>query len=395
MPGDLHIHNPNADRGDSKFSRTTKHNCEKGDYTQAIFLRHSPSERSEPVKLHIAPWALPNEPMPIHIGWEPQFDFQTATVGIPEGFDFVEFTNLDKVRLEGRKAIVDKSMVGKGGTSSYFGCVICCGRIPKETSFEGMVVVSFVHHEQVEFSRELLARIFRPQLAFIDAPETIELKDGGTVRSLPLHLRYTGFGDIQLRVEATIGGNIVSEGGSIAFEILRRLWLSEISEKEEDETAAKKKENLKVAPQYVKAIADEVQQIVATGQMPTDMLDRGVLEEIRAWLQDTRRKRAFMDVLYSRIEDMLLGMLVDLLESHPATNVRLVDPRAKISTQIRAPIEKLMLRLRYQDLLGNDYDPVEVPIRIIDRRTQAKPALDIPIVIEKWEDRPLLNVAGV
>lgn len=77
------------------------------------------------------------------------------------------------------------------------------------------------------------------------------------------------------------------------------------------------------------------------------------------------------------------------------SNVRLVDPRAKILAQIKAPIEKLTLRLRYRDLLGNNYDSVELPIKIVDERIQAKPALNIPIVIEKWEDKPLLNVAGV
>lgn len=333
--------------------------------------------------------------MPIHISWDPQFDFHTVTVSIPEGFGFVEFTNVDEVRIEDRKAIVDKPVVVNGGSSSYFGCVIRCERVPKETSLQGKVVISFYSHDRVEFSRELRARIFRPQLDFIDAPETIKLKDSDTVRSLPLHLRYGGFGDVQLRVEATIGGNIVSEGGSIAFEILRRLWLSEISEKEEDQAVAKKKETLKVAPEYVKAIAEEVQQIVDTGQVSSDMLDREVFDCVREGLQDADRKGVFMDVLYSRIEDMLLGMLVDLLESHPATNVRLVDPRAKILAQIKAPIEKLTLKLRYRDLLGNNYDSVELPIKIIDERTQAKPALNIPIVIEKWEDKPLLNVAGV
>jgi hypothetical protein len=349
---------------------------------------------SDPVKIHIAPWALPNEAMPIHISWDPQLNFDTVTVSIPEGFGFVEFTNVDQVRIEDRKAIIDKSMI-RGSSSSYFGCVIRCERIPKETSLQSTVVISFSSHDRVEFSHELLARIFRPQLDFISAPESIKLKDGDTVRSLPLRLRYTGFGDVQLRVEATIGGNIVSEGGSIAFEILRRLWLSEISEKEEDQAVAKKKETLKVAPEYVKKIAEEVQQIVDTGQVPSDMLDREALDGVKKWLQDADRKRVFMDVFYSRIEDMLLGMLVDLLESHPAANVRLVDPRAKISAQIRAPIEKLTLKLRYRDLLGNNYDSLELPIKIIDERTEAKPVLDIPIVIEKWEDNPLLNVAGV
>jgi len=52
-------------------------------------------------------------------------------------------------------------------------------------------------------------------------------------------------------------------------------------------------------------------------------------------------------------------------------------------------MENLRLRLRYRDLLGNEYEPVEVPIKIVDQRTQSKPVLDIPIVVEKWDDRPL------
>lgn len=101
-----------------------------------------------------------------------------------------------------------------------------------------------------------------------------------------------------------------------------------------------------------------------------------------------------MNLFYSRIEDMLLSLLVDLLESHPATNVRLVDPRAKIFTRIKTPITKLMLKLKYRDLLGNNYEE-QVPIEIVDRRTEGNSLLDLPIVIEKWDDKPLMNVAGV
>jgi len=316
-------------------------------------------------------------------------------INISEGFNFVEFLNLDEVQIEGRSATIEKSRISKGKASTYFGCVIRYARIPEKTSYEGKVVFSFIQGTRTKLSRELQARIFRPQLAFVDAPKLIELKDADTIKSLPLRLRYTGFGDIQLRVEATIGGTIVSEGSSVAFEIMRRLWLYEISEREEDQTTAKKKETLKVAPEYVKEIANEIRKILDTGEVPADMLDKEGLEEIKVWLQDIRVKNKFMDMLYSRVEDLLLGLLVDLLESHPASNVKLVDPRSRISAQIRAPIEKLVLRLKYRDLLGNNYDPVEVPIKIVDQRARGKPALDIPIAIEKWDDEPLLNVAGV
>ncbi len=96
-------------------------------------------------------------------------------------------------------------------------------------------------------------------------------------------MAYTGFGDIQLSIQARIGGRIVSEGGSVAYEILKRLWLSEKSE-DESKVSDKKKETLEVAPEYVKNIADEVQRILEIGEVPPGSFDKEVLEEMKEWL---------------------------------------------------------------------------------------------------------------
>lgn len=199
-----------------------------------------PLKPSEFVKLHIAPWALPNEDIPIHIRWESGLEFQTVRINIPEGFAFAEFVNLDEVQIEGLSATVEKSKISRGDASTYFGCVVRYTRIPDGATHEGKVIFSFADGAQSKFSSELTARIFRPVLTFVNPPKSIELTDASKLRTLPLYLKYTGFGDIQLRVEAVIGGSIVSEGGSVAHEIVRRLWLSEISEGDQDANVEKR-----------------------------------------------------------------------------------------------------------------------------------------------------------
>lgn len=347
------------------------------------------------VELHIAPWALPKEDIPIQVRWKPDFNFRIVRVEIPEGFVFVEFVNVDEVKIEERRATVEKIKISRAERSTYFGCIVRCIQVPKATAHEATITFLFSEDSDVTLSTSVNARIFRPQVSFVQAPATIELTDESSVKSLPLYLRYMGFGDIQLQIQAAIGGAIVSEGGSVAYEILKRLWLSEISETEDKEHDQKKKV-LKVAPDYVRNIAGEVQRILETGEIPPGTFDKEVLDEIKEWLGSSRVKNTFMDVFYSRIEDLILGLLVDVLESNPATNVKLTDPRARISAQIRAPVEKITLSLRYRDLMGNDYEPVEVAVKVVDHRVKGKSAaIDIPIVISKWDDSPLLNVAGV
>ncbi len=80
-----------------------------------------------------------------------------------------------------------------------------------------------------------------------------------------------------------------------------------------------------------------------------------------------------MDLLYSRTEGMLLNLLMDLLEAHPASNVDLVTPKSKILTRIKAPLTDIILRLRYQDLLKNEYEPADFTIKMIDKRAKGKP----------------------
>ena len=101
-----------------------------------------------------------------------------------------------------------------------------------------------------------------------------------------------------------------------------------------------------------------------------------------------------MDVIYSRIEDLLLDLLIDLLERHPTDNVKLANVQTKIKAKIELPMEIIKIRLRYTDPIENEYPPVEIPIKIEDKRgDKRKTVIEIPITIEKWEEDPFMNVA--
>lgn len=354
-------------------------------------------EPSDPVQLYIAPWALAKESIPIHVSWKEGFDFTGVGIKIPEGFAFDDFLNLGEVKFDKRECFIEKSNIIGAGKSNFFGFVIRYERIPNEMRHIGKVQLDFKSTTgQRKF--ELEARVFRPFIECTSAPSTIELKDDSTTE-LPLFLKYRGFGDIELTIVGRIGGKIVSRDSSVALEVVKRLWMAETSEEAKQSTEQQveiaKKQKLTVDDGYIREIADQVQRIIESGQLPPETFDKEGVEELTQWLQDTRKKGMFMDLVYTRIEELVLSMLVDLLQSTPASNVSMTEPNPRVWADIKAPIVDLHLFLKYSDHLKNNYDDVEIDVKVIDNRTKSKAVIGIPINIEKWVDEPLHNVAGI
>lgn len=344
---------------------------------------------------YIAPWVLPNEDIPLHVTWPKSGQFDRVHVTISEDLKVVDVLNVDEVKVEDN-IITVKPRKTVAGTPNYFGIILRASKIYEELKVAKKIIIEFLHENAIVSHHELYARIFRPYLEIVRAPKRIELLDEERTRTLPLYLRYVGFGDVQMKIEARIGGRIVSYGESIIYELLRRLMLSglfeEPSTREEEDVKGRKKE-LWISPDYVREMAEKLQESIETGTIPVEEIDPEAIEEIRRWLSEMRTQEKLSEVLYSRVEDILLGLLVDLLDRHPTDNVKLSDARTMIRTKIQAPIENVTMRLRYRDLMENEYPSVEVPIKIVDRRVKETGVLiNIPIVIEKWKYEPFMNV---
>lgn len=194
---------------------------------------------------------------------------------------------------------------------------------------------------------------------------------------------------------AEIGGRIVSQGESIVYELIKRLWLSEnssdISQGIED-----KKRGLSVNPEYIHKISENLEKKIDSGDISGvfEMIDENDIENFKIWLSDIKTQKQFSEVVYSRIEDLLLNLLSDLFERHPTKNVKLANSSTKIKAKIEVPIETIKIFLKYTDIIENEYPVVEISIKIVDKRIEKKDAIiEIPITIEKWEEELFMNVA--
>jgi|GEM_PF-2003576 len=349
------------------------------------------------VKHYIAPWALPRENIPINIEWSKDVVFNEIRIEIPDDFRFVDFLNVKKFNIAGNVATISSVIVCTfPDAPMYCGFLVSSTEIPDKLKVARKILVEFLHEDKIIKSLKLYARIFRPVLEVTETVEKIELHDEQEKLEIPINLKYIGFGDIRLKIEAGIGGRIVSHGESIIYELLRRLWLSDVLADESVlEGNEEKRKRIHVEPTLLQELSEQLGEKIESGDTSgiLEMIEEGDVEDFKRWLSDVKTKDKFMEVVYSRIEDLLLDLLTDLLERHPTDSVKLVNARTKIKAKIELPIEDIKIRLRYTDAIENEYPQVEIPIKIEDKRVEKrKTIIDIPITI-KWEEKPFTNVA--
>lgn len=345
---------------------------------------------------YIVPWSLPNEEMPMHVTWGPDVFVDEIQVKVPSDIAIDDVWNVDEVILREHEAIITKLKTPLEGVPSYFGMIVSAPEIFQELKAARKIEVKFIREGKCFYYLDLYCRIFRPCLE-MKCPSEIELADSVEKNKLPISLKYVGFGDIELKIEATIGGQIVSVGESIVYELLRRLWLLDVDKKKRHEKVVnqqqRKHKDLQLEPTYVRRMAQELQEKIDGGVIPAEEIDSEAILELREWLNDARTKDRFMEVLYEKTEELLLDLLVDLFKKNPTDNVKLANTETVIRTRIKAPVTTLTLKLSYIDKMQNKYPPIEKKIQVKDKRSESgELMIEIPIDIEKWEDEPFLNV---
>ena len=345
----------------------------------------------------IVPWALPREKIPVYVELPKDLVFNEIHIRISSDFEFVDFLNIEEVVVEKEVAKVTKLIRPKSEEAPvYFGFVVIYTKIPEKLKIAKEIIVEFLRNGKVIKDLKLIARIFRPKIEVINVIEKIELNDEHEKFKAPINLKYIGFGDIKLRIEAEIRGRIVSYGESIIYELLRRLWLFDVFSMEGGKEKEERKKRIHVEPDFIREISEQLEKKIESGDISgvLALIDKEDIEDFKRWLSDVKNREKFMEVMYTRIEDLLLDLLADLLERNPTESVKLASTRTKIKAKIELPVEIITIRLKYIDQLENEYPPIEIPIKIEDKRVKKKGAIiEIPVVIEKWEEEPFINVA--
>ena len=88
----------------------------------------------------IAPWALPNEEIPVHMTWEDSEDINELRIRLPRALAIVEFFN---IRPESKGKLQHIIPLSALQTTNYFGFVTRCEKIFENALTELPIEIDF------------------------------------------------------------------------------------------------------------------------------------------------------------------------------------------------------------------------------------------------------------
>ncbi len=346
-------------------------------------------------EINCPPWALPREEIPVRVQINKEVTplLKNAKIDLPDCFELRDTINLANYEMDGRKIIVTSIEKAEKSSYDYFGVIIASIEPFTELRKQIPINIEFEFHNGTKESFTEHARIFRPLLEFEQIPTKIELSDAdGNSTKIPIGLKFTGFGEIQLRVECKIEGEIVSVGTSILDEVLHRI-LSEgliVADK-------KHKSGVTVAPNYVEGIVRQLKDKVQTDEDIQQMIREQQIDKEKAELLyefTHEEKEKIMNIFFKTVEGYLIQIISDILNRNLSNNLQ-IESQTKISTQIQLPTTNVTISFFYKDIIGNEYEPIEKVIKILDNREHPSEFnVEIPLEIAKVDESEAYKNVG-
>lgn len=341
------------------------------------------------------PWALPREEIPLHVKINKEITplIKNSKIHIPSSLKLLDMINVTSFKKESNKLVI--SGVGKAKKSSYdyFGIVIATKDLIAELKKEIPINIEFEYHDGTKKQIIKNARIFRPRLDLTSIPNDIILSDKDKASPIiPISLKFTGFGEINIRIECKIEGKIVSVGTSMLDEILHLILNNGFISMPEDNNTG-----ITVDPNYVENIVKQLKEKFKTDleiqkMMRTQQINDETIKILYELTKEEKEK--MMETLFKTVEGYLTKIILDILGRQLSDNLQ-IDSQTKIHTQIKLPTTDVVIKLFYNDLLNNEYEPIKKVIQINDKRKN--PAgfnVEIPLEINSIDESKAYKNVG-
>jgi hypothetical protein len=326
---------------------------------------------------YVAPWGLPKEPIPLHLLWEPSFQYDSIRVKLPSDIVLKEFFNVDSYSEEEENIF----KIEKLKSPNFFGFTVASKDIIKDQHVSRKINVIFIRDNKEIYSQDFIVNIYRPKVSLIEYPKSITITEATIKKEQPkITLKLSGFGMIQIRIEASIGGEFVERAEPLYYEITRRM----ISTFRSDEVKIEEK-GIKISPIYIQNKTKEYIEKIEKGVFPLE-IERKDLEEFRKWIMDEKNRTKLMELISKQIEALLVDSLLFYFERYPADGIQM--PQGKPMVFIESATQKVIVRFRYRDFMLNEYEPIEITINIDDKREPPRGPLELPLNIH-WEIEPI------
>lgn len=333
----------------------------------------------------LAPWGLPSETRPLHVIWEGEPD--AIQIGFVEPVEVLNIHNTmsdadsysDPTLVDGDvksfEIPCDELEVG-GYLSAEF-------KVPKtfdEVMVGQKVAAAFIKEGERIDKWEDYTFTIRPKIECVGAPDSISLSSDEPIN---IDMQYVGFGMAEVKVEAEAEGEIISEHESIYHDILDRLIETEIHKKNSErfeETLEEWEESENFEEEKYEEFVSEFRESLQSRE-EFEEFEREELEEIAKILREGDEDKETLGV-YKAIELLLMNSIIDMVDRHPTENIKLDNPKTKISFDTEVNSITVFYHLR--DVEGNRYDSLQVTIEVEDGQ---KDKFDFSREIEtNWEN---------
>ena len=323
-------------------------------------------------------------------------DVDSVVLDLPPCLHLADTINILNHTMAGGKVVVKEIDRASLSEYDYFGVVVATTEPFEDLSRDVPVKVSFLMKDGSADTHVAPVRIFRPRLEFDDAPDTLTLKnvEHGEY-SIPIRLKFSGFGDITVRCRCTIGGRLVSYGTSLMDEILRRIMRGGMANRGPNTGPGPRVE---VDPSQVQLVTEEFRDKMLSDPSARRMLDNGAIDHDTALflhnLADSDKEEVAEHV-YKTLSMAIANILADILARTLGENLQL-ESKTAIMPPVELPMDELVVEFQYSDVLGNKYAPIQKSIKIVDRRAEKTgTGLEIPLSITADESGAYQNVAGM
>lgn len=303
----------------------------------------------------------------MHLLWEPTLEISRIQVDLPSDLALKDLFNVESYTTRDSTTVT----INKLKSSNFFGLVVSYDLIPKEQHLRREIGVTLFSQQEKVCSHTFVTNIYRPLLSITDCPSSVAISGDGA-SPVKISLKLSGFGNIQVRTEMSVGGEFVERPEPLYEEMVRRM----ITTLNRGKTNAETSSPIRIDPLYLERKAKESIEKMERGVFPLD-IDQEDLEEFREWLKDPQNKDSVMSLIVRHIENLLVDSLLFYLERYPSDNIELAQgtPRMFIEKATQA----VKFRFRYRDLKLNEYPPIEVGVNVDDRRSDKGKRVEIPI----------------
>ncbi len=336
---------------------------------------------------YIAPWALPNEEIPVHLVWTSEKRFDEIHILPATNMVVKELYNV-KDSASSKSATIVKKLY----SPNFVGFTVVSNEVTEKKHEKKEIMVRFFIGGKVVYSRSFIANVYRPELSIIEKPDILVLRDNLDLKELlNISLKISGFGSIEVSTEVSFGGRFEPNIEPLFQELARRV--SAIARKDNflnaknsvdviptsRDAVSKKKKEIEVNPLFIRKTTRELIDQLKKGEFTT--LNESDVEDFKKWVEKEENKENMQRVLAEHLENIIVESILYYFNKYPTEGVALYGGHPSVI--VKSAVEELRIRFKYRDSMLNEYEPKSVTIPIRDLRENKTQELKIPVNM-KW-----------